>query len=293
MPNKGWLLVVLVLLVVLGYFALTRDGGVTLPHSETTALPETVVSVQQPSNVSLSDEKPDDAVSDHQGISDQNSEPLIAPALMFSTDPVVDAHFTMKKYRLCYLLNNENYKFRVNQRMRGNQRQFFDDYAKHCQQLQQQNPSVAFDDYSSIQRLKEESKPTTLWGQIIAGEIEGTELSDLEIRDLLKQNDVTVLSDAPNYLSHYYQEVVHWDLEDVLQNRHYNYVNLIRSYAHHLYLCGIGQDCGPNGALMVRFCYANAEHCGLSFQQYHDDYLTPGQQADVALAMSYLGNQYQ
>lgn len=216
----------------------------------------------------------------------------------YDPDPVVDAHLIMEKHRMCYLLTQQSkqgngFINRLNRRLKDQQRQFFTQYESYCQRLSEKNPAFRFDDVSQIQARKDAAKATSLWGQIIAGEINADSLSHYEIRDLLKQNDPNILSDAPNYLREYYQEVVHWDLEDVLQNRHYDYVSLIRNYAHQMHLCNVGADCSENSITMVRLCFTNPANCGLSYQQYHDQMLTPGQQSDVSMALNYLQSQYQ
>ncbi len=231
-------------------------------------------------------------------IEEATSETVVNQDYVYDPDPVVDAHLIMEKHRMCYLLIQQSsqdmdFKKRLNRRLKGPQREFFAKYESYCKNLGEKNPVFRFDDFSQLQSQKDNAKATSLWGQVISGEVDGDSLNPYEIRDLLKQNDPNILSDAPSYLRGYYQEVVHWDLEDVLQNRHYDYVSLIRNYAHQMHLCNLGVDCSANGIAMVRLCFADPMSCGLTFQQYHDQILTAGQQADVSMALSYLQGQYQ
>ena len=136
------------------------------------------------------------------------------------------------------------------------------------------------------------AKPISLWGKIINKEIEVEDLTHNEIQELLKSNDVIILQEAPRYLESYYQEVIHWDLENFLGNHDYDYINYIQQYAHQMYLCNLGADCEATSTIMASLCYRDQTACGLDFFSFINNSLTQGQRADIQLTLTYLRRQY-
>ena len=219
-------------------------------------------------------------------------------AAVYDSDPVVDAHLIIKKYKTCFNQLSTNKRStgfikRFKQRLDKRQQQFYENMHTYCQQANKQYPEYSLTDIGVLQDQKNNAIASSFWGRIINGEIEVASLSDYEIKNLLKQNDVNILSEAPNYLRAYYLKVVHWELEDLLQNHQYDYINLTRHYAHQLYLCDLGSDCDVNSTIMANLCYLNSQSCGLDYPAYISNILTLSQQADIKLAMSYLQNKYQ
>ena len=217
---------------------------------------------------------------------------------VYDSDPVVDAHLIIKKYKACFnqlSTNKRSVDFikRFKQRLDKRQQQFYENMHTYCQQINKQYPEYSLTDIGVLQDQKNNAIASSFWGRIINGEIEVASLSDYEIKNLLKLNDVNILSEAPNYLRAYYLKVVHWELEDLLQNHQYDYINLTRHYAHQLYLCDLGSDCDVNSTIMANLCYLNSQSCGLDYPAYISNILTLSQQADIKLAMSYLQNKYQ
>lgn len=217
---------------------------------------------------------------------------------VYDSDPVVDAYLILENNRSCYRLLKKNSRAaesfkRFEHRLDEKQKQHFKSLNKHCQQLNQKHPEYHLTDSSILRKQLYNAKTNSLWGKIIKSEIDPLSLSEYEVSDLLKQNNINILSQAPEYLEKHYQEVIHWQLEDVLQNHQYDYTNQIRNYAHQLYLCNLGADCGPHSKSMARLCYINSQSCGMDYPRYVSNVLTQGQQADIQLAIKYLHSQYQ
>jgi len=244
---------------------------------------------------------------DQQAIEQENSTnsetpikktPALIEDLTYSSDPVVNAYTIFKNNQLCYSqLENSNspsiYMQQFLERMDTKQAEYFENYLDYCRQLDKQHPEYSLTNKDVILEQMKKSQPNSLWGKIINNEIEVQDLTQNEIQQLLKSNDINILQEAPNYLETYYQEVIHWDLESFLGNHDYDYVNYIKQYAHQMYLCNLGADCGPNSSIMASLCYLNQSACGLNFPDYFNNTLTQGQQEDIQLALTYLRNQYQ
>ncbi|MBL4659178.1 MAG: hypothetical protein JKY19_02390 [Alcanivoracaceae bacterium] len=219
-------------------------------------------------------------------------------AAVYDTDPVVDAHLIIKKYKICFNQLSSNKRSldhvrRFKQRLDKRQQQFYENIQAYCQQINKKHPEYSLTDIAILQNQKNNAIASSFWGRIINGEIDVSSLSDYDIKNLLKQNDVNILSEAPIYLRDYYLKVIHWELEDILQNHQYDYINLTRHYAHQLYVCDLGADCGVNSTIMSNLCFINSRSCGLDYPTYISNILTLGQQADIKLTMSYLQNKYQ
>jgi len=216
----------------------------------------------------------------------------------YSTDPVVNTYTIFKNNQLCYSQLEKNnsksiYMQQFLERVEDKQAEYFEKFIQHCKQLNEQHPEYSLTDKDHILSQMKNAKPNSLWGKIISKEIDVDSLSNNEITQLLKSNDINILQEAPSYFKTHYQEVVHWDLESVLGNHDYDYVNYIQQYAHQLYLCDLGAPCDANSTIMASLCFRDATSCGLDFNSYINNSLTPGQQADIQLAQSYLRSQYQ
>lgn len=234
-------------------------------------------------------------------VNKNNTEEITTPIkeeLIYSSDPVVNAYTVYKQHEYCYgQLENSNsqsvYLRGFLQRMEKQQAEFFENYIDYCKELDRQNPEYSLSNKDQMLSKMKNAKANSLWGQILTKEIKVEDLTPNEIQSLLKSNDFNILQDAPQYFEEHYLEVIHWDLESYLGNHDYDYVNYIRQLAHQMYLCNIGADCQPNSSVMVGLCYQNVSACGLDFDGYVNNSLTPGQQADIDLALIYLSNQYQ
>lgn len=217
--------------------------------------------------------------------------------LVFDSDPVVDSLIIIKNNRTCYRFFNFNKNPNTQQLFeRGldkNQLKYYQSHKKYCLNLNQQHPEYSLSDLSKIQKQKENASANSYWGQIIKGEIDPDSLNDFEISNLLKQNSLNILSQAPSVFENYFLKIVHWELENVLQSHQYDYVNHIRHYAHQLYLCELGEDCGSNSSIMATLCFLNSHSCGLNYTDYINDLLSAGQYSDIQLAMQYLQNKFQ
>ncbi len=227
---------------------------------------------------------------------DKQAEPLTDYA--YDPDPVINNHLVYVNNRLCFTQLGDDNKYslylqQVKLRMEDKQVQYFEQYKDYCENLNRQQPELSLTDKNHVISQIKNAKPTSLWGKIINKEVDASSLSQIEVQDLLRQNDPNILQEAPQYLETYYQEVIHWDLESVLANHDYDYVQYIQGNAHQLYLCSLGTDCQPNSTIMATFCMRNQAACGLDFNTYVSTILTPGQQADIQLAMNYLRSQYQ
>jgi len=217
---------------------------------------------------------------------------------IYDDDPVVDANLIIRNNRLCFRQLSTNkysnrYINRFKQGLDKKQQQYYQNFINHCEKLNKEHPEYSLSNIKKILNQRTTAIATSYWGEIINGKIDASKLSNDEVQNLLKQNNLSIITDAPRYLQKYYQEVIHWDIENVLQNHQYDYIDHILTYAHQLYLCGIGADCSPNSSIMAMFCYLNSQSCGLDYPDYIDNILTHGQQADVQLAMIYLQSKYQ
>ena len=231
-------------------------------------------------------------------ISSDNTDDKPTIPAVYDDDPVVDIQLIISNNRFCYrhLSNStqtKDYLEQIEMRVSEKQFDYYQNYTNYCENLKKEHPEYHL---TNKQLLIEQNKgniATSQWGKIINGEIDVDTLSNFEIQSLLKQNDINILSLAPKYLEKYYHKVIHWDLEEVLQNHQYDYVAYIRHHSHQLYMCNIGADCNPNSSTMASICYRNSLSCGLSFQEYINTILTQGQQADIKQALGYLKGQYQ
>jgi hypothetical protein len=170
--------------------------------------------------------------------------------------------------------------------------QCFEDYYVYCEQLNIDNPEYHLTDFTKIQKQIAEKEDENLWAQIVLGDIDVESLSSEEIEGLITQNSLEILTQAPEILRVYYEEVIHWGIEEVLQNHQYDYVNYVLKNAHQLYLCDIGADCTPQSSTMAMFCFITSESCGLDFPAFIETVLTSGQQQDIILAYNYLIKKY-
>ncbi len=218
--------------------------------------------------------------------------------VVYDEDPVVNASMLLKENILCirHLSDSKNYVEylqRFKARLDKSQQRFYENFTQYCEKLNQQHPEYHLTDKTQLNQQKNNAQATSLWGRIIKGEQRVSELTDSEISRLIRSGDINILTQAPQYLHEFYQKVVHWDLESILQNHQYDYVDYIQNYAHQLYLCQQGADCSPYSSTMVMLCYLNSKGCGLDYNTYIQQVLTQGQQADVQLALEYLKSQYQ
>ena len=230
-------------------------------------------------------------------ISSNNTDDKTAIPAVYDDDPVVDIQLIISNYRFCYrhlsnITQTKDYLEQIKMRVSEKQFDYYQNYTDYCESLKKEHPEYQLTNKQLLIEQNKENKATSQCGKIINDEIDVDTLSDFEIQSLLKQNDINILSLAPKYLDTYYQKIIHWDLEEVLQNHQYDYVTYIRHHSHQLYICNIGADCNPNSSIMARICYRNSLSCGLSFQEYINTILTHGQQADIKLALEYLQRQY-
>ncbi len=285
--------VLMLLLVFLAWYIYTQKAGKEIVEHQALAREKPQFTELNNKNLVVKTQQEENKV-----------KPLDAPKLeevveiVYDDDPVVNASMLLKENILCirHLSDSKNYveylqKFKS--RLDKNQQQFYEKFTRHCQELNKQHPEYHLTDKTKLNQQKNKAQATSLWGRIIKGEQQVGDLSDSEIRDLLSSGDLNILTEAPKYLREFYQEVVHWDLESVLQNHQYDYVAYIQNYAHQLYLCELGADCSPYSSTMVMLCYLNSRGCGLDYNSYIQTVLTAGQQADVKLALGYLKSQYQ
>ncbi len=217
--------------------------------------------------------------------------------VVYDDDPVVNASMLLHENVLCirHLSDSKNYEqylqlFKA--RLDENQQKFYDKFTQYCQKLNKQHPEYHLTDKKILNQQKNKAQAVSLWGEIIKGEKLATDLTDSEVRGLLSSGSLNVLTQAPQYLREFYQKTIHWDLESVLGNHQYDYVEYIQNYAHQLYLCQSGADCSAYSSTMVMLCYLNSKGCGLDYPSYIQQVLTQGQQADIALALDYLKSQY-
>lgn len=215
----------------------------------------------------------------------------------FDDDPVVNATMIINKHKLCINQLAENaYKSKymklIQLRLDVKQNDYLVNLKKHCEKINQDHPEYNLSNPKRLRKQKENAVATSTWGKIIKGDLDVEDLKEYEIEDLLRQNSIAILSQAPKYLIGYYQEVMHWDLEDVLQSHQYDYILQIAEYSHQLYLCTIGDECGVQSSIMAGLCFYNAKSCGLTYPQYIESVLTQGQQADIQLALGYLHGKY-
>ena len=216
-------------------------------------------------------------------------------------DPVVDASLLLRQNRMCYNYLAKNYteskrkEFfkRFERNLDEKQKKYHQSYLSYCKKLDKQHPEYHLTEQQTIQEQLNQSNATGLWGKILSNEVTVDSLSEYEISDLLKQNNLSILSLAPKKLETYYNKVIHWDMEAVLQNHQYDYVKLVTSYAHQLYLCQIGDDCSAQSSIMSMRCYLSSQSCGLNYPEYISQVLTAGQQADIQIALQYLQSKYQ
>jgi hypothetical protein len=218
---------------------------------------------------------------------------------IYDPDPYVETQMMLHDNELCYnyISTKQSSKFseslkRMSHRLQDEQSKFFDGHFEYCDKLNTQKPRLQLDNYKEVKERLKHSQPNSLWGQILSGEIDVETLGHSQIKDLLKQNRLSVLSLAPKIFYEYYEEVIHWDMEYVLQNRNYDYVKLMQEYAQQLYLCQLGTECGPNSQFMIRMCLSSQEACGLNYNQYIENILTTGQKNDLQVALQYFENVY-
>jgi|GEM_PF-6681357 len=216
----------------------------------------------------------------------------------YDSDPYVDKILITYNHQFCYRELSQVKKSKraskmMDLRLDDKQKAFLSEYKNYCEKINKQHPELKLSDQITFNKERKNIKATSYWGKIISHEIDAETLSDNEISAILKQNNLTILSQAPSYLKNYYQKIIHWGLEDILQNHQYNYADYVLGYAHQLYICNLGSDCSPTSTIMVALCYTNSLSCGLDYHQYIKTLLTQGQQADIQLALGYLQKQYQ
>ena len=219
-------------------------------------------------------------------------------AYVYDADPVIEAQLRIDNNKSCYqqLSNRKEmnkYKELIELKLSIKQKSFYESYKKYCEELNELHPEFNLTNINSVKKQKRDLVASSQWGKIMTGEIDVTTLSNDEISQILKKNDVNILSQAPKYLTEYYQEIIHWQLEDVLQNHQYDYINYIQKLTHQLYLCELGADCSVTSTVMVNLCYQNSINCGLDYPLFIQSTLTQGQQSDIELALDYLKGQYQ
>lgn len=217
---------------------------------------------------------------------------------VYDADPFVDKTLIAYNHAFCYQqlsFTNKSKRYLMLEALRldDKQKEFLKKHKHYCQELNKQHPEFNLTNQIAFNKSRKNMKATSYWGEITSHEIEAESLSDVEISAILKQNNLNILSQAPRYLRHYYQNTLHWELEDVLQNHQYNYTDYILNYAHQLYVCNLGSDCSPTSTIMVALCYSNSLSCGIDYSNYLKTLLTQGQQADILLALGYLQKQYQ
>jgi len=290
MPIKKIIISFCVLLLIALVFKNQKS-----PTNNSVVYEKSIASTNKPNKIINNDIiksaiKPQNALNDDEIIS------TITP--IYDVDPVVDAQLIINNNMFCYrhlskAIKDKKYLNKFELQLDKKQKRYLNNYVEYCQQLNQQKPELSLTDIDVLTKQKKSAPATSLWGRIINGETQVSDLSDSEISSLLKQNDLNILSESQNFLQKYYQEVIHWQLEDALQNHQYDYTYHIRHYAHQLYLGQIGSDCSPNTNIMAMLCYLNSQSCGLDYPQYISRILTSGQQADIQLALNYLKTQYQ
>ena len=287
MPTRFIIIIATILLLVAISIKMSHEYQVNNMD-----LPKKIVIQPKKETVNI---KPKDAIL--KTISNGNKNHKNIPTV-FDEDPVVDIQLIINNNRFCYrhlsnIKQTKDYLEQIRMRVSKKQFDYYQNYTKYCNSLKQEHPEFHLTNKQLLLEQNRDNKATSQWGRIINGEIDVETLSNFEIQSLLKQNDANILSLAPKYLESYYQKIIHWDLEEILQNHQYDYVAYIRYHSHQLYICKIGVDCSPNSSIMAGICYRNSNSCGLSFQEYINTVLTPGQQADIQLALGYLKNQYQ
>ncbi|VAW45925.1 hypothetical protein MNBD_GAMMA03-250 [hydrothermal vent metagenome] len=290
MQNK--VTIIIILLIIVSFYLLYK------PDQNLVTQPEMPDKHLEPYNKSDTEAKTEQTVTTKpkQGI----DEPAETYPAIYDSDPVVDANLIITRHSMCYNYLSDEYGNvktakelgRFERLLDKKQLQYHKKYYQYCQQLNQQHPEYKLTNLSAMQKQLSSAEPSSLWGKIIKGEVKAESLNAYEINDLLKQNSLAILSQAPKHLRHYYNQVIHWDLEDILQNHQYDYVKQIQQYAHQLYLCNLGADCSPNSSVLAMLCYLSSHSCGLNYEQYISQVLTPGQQADIQLTMGYLRNKY-
>ena len=217
---------------------------------------------------------------------------------IYDDDPVVDTQLIIDNNRRCYQqLSTHKNMIKYNQiaeiKLSSKQKLFLKKHKKYCEKLNESHPEFKLTDIKSIRKQQNSSQANSQWGKIMTGEIDVTTLSDYEINLILKKNDLNILTLAPKYLKDYYQKIIHWELEDLLQNHQYDYINYIQYLTHQLYLCELGSDCSPTSSIMFSLCYQNSINCGLDYPMFINTILTQGQKSDIKLALEYLKSQYQ
>jgi hypothetical protein len=217
---------------------------------------------------------------------------------VYDADPVIEAQLMIDNNKSCYQqLSNKKemnkYSQIIELKLSSKQKSYYDSYKKYCEELNELHPEFKLTKFNSVKKQQRNLVATSQWGKIMTGEIDTATLSHYEISHILKKNDVNILSQAPKFLREYYQEIIHWQLEDVLQNHQYDYINYIQKLAHQLYICNLGSDCSITSTVMVNLCFKNSMNCGLDYPQMIKSTLTQGQQSDIHLALSYLKDQYQ
>lgn len=221
--------------------------------------------------------------------SEQNSENQA------EADEYLQKRFALTEQIICigYLESQQNKQLEDSFTLLGNtlteiQKDYFAGFYQHCENLNIDKSQVSVKQLEKLEKI-ESVHP---WASLLKGEIRQSDLTFEEIEGLLSTNSLYILAEAPDRLNTYYEEVVHWGIEAVLQNHHYAYVNTTIRTAHQQYLCSLGARCDAHSSYMMYLCYSFEESCGLSFEQYVETLLTESQKADLALAFSYLSNKY-
>ncbi|MCF6287770.1 MAG: hypothetical protein L3J53_00850 [Proteobacteria bacterium] len=291
----------ILLLLLLGLFLLVSGYYLTQKNSADTVMldsPTSLATSSQNTNTlnSAAIEPQANKVNNTTKLNNQTTETTEWLTAVYDSDPVVDANTIINQHKVCIrqLADDENNRYyqSLQRNLSKTQRQYLQKLNKHCQQINLQHPEYNLTNLQKLQNQRSSAIATSQWGKIINGEIQPADLTTDEIENLLQQNSTVVLSEAPRYLYKYYQEVIHWDLEDVLQSHQYDYVKQIKNYTHQLYLCNIGSDCGPQSNIMYLLCFYEERACNLNYTEYINNLLTQGQQADIQLALQYLHTKY-
>ncbi len=291
MRNKQIYLIVVISLLVLGYLYFISNDKVAIVENKQLIpteikMPESTQSKQQIDTIAEMT-----TVTKQPIKSDVESQVLSEKMTPFV---VMETHKFCYRYFSSLKSSKNNYDIlkRFNEKLSDYQKQYFDDYYAHCEQLNKDHPEYHLTEISKIKNQFDSSIENNLWNQIVKGDVEVESLTNPEIEGLITQNNLEILTKAPDFLRPYYEEVIHWGIEEVLQNRQYDYVNYILKNAHQLYLCDIGADCSAQSSTMAMYCFLTPESCGLDYPVFIETVLTFGQQQDIILAYNYLIGKY-
>ncbi|GJM06193.1 MAG: hypothetical protein DHS20C09_21890 [marine bacterium B5-7] len=171
--------------------------------------------------------------------------------------------------------------------------------ADKCQQLEQQYPTIANDDYS--EKAMELLTPTSMQGQQL-----------MDVYKQLKQSsgDFTAFISDVYYLgtqsknaqliqiaklfstAGYGMANEVFPYQEILQTEDSQYIHLIDQLALELMACDFNQGvtCQAQSSTMLDRCKQVTEVCGLNFIQWFDAYVSAGIKADVTILSDYYKN---